>query len=86
MMKEYTTNEEKRRLEAEVHYFYTHGGPVMDGEIPSPKTANKKANNFSSQQKNAKPLHIDTAWRQIVKGGLETEITYFYNHGGPAMY
>lgn len=89
MIRKCETAEDMRRLEAEMNYFYTHGGPAIDDNfyannecamteteqfVPSTKTAVKKSTPTDH-----------TEWRSVVRGGLEAEIAYFYEHGGPIM-
>lgn len=93
MLKKCQTAEDMWRLEAEVTYFYNHGGPVMDDGIPElSECAMTETESISAQPKaaeksdNTKVETTDhTAWRTKVHGGLEAEVAYFYEHGGPIM-
>jgi len=91
MIRKCETAEDMRRLEAEVNYFYTHGGSVMGEDIScSNECAMTEADHIPSRSGNAVKKttitpNVDTKWRSVVHGGLEAEIAYFYEHGGPIM-
>jgi len=93
MIRKCTTAEDMRRLEVEINYFYTHGGPVMDNGIPSCTECAMTETSKPQVRSQAAPkvacareiVSDNTKWRQVVRGGLEAEIAYFYEHGGPVM-
>lgn len=94
MLKKCTTAEDMRKLENEINYFYNHGGPTMDDngipyctecamtETDNVPTAPKAMHKTSTP---SGPRTDHTKWRDVVHGGLEAEIAYFYEHGGPIM-
>lgn len=91
MIKKCVTAEDMRKLEADISYFYNHGGPVMDEGVPYGSECAMTENSTptrASIKNTSKPAftHKDTKWRNsIQEGDLEAEIAYFYNHGGPIM-
>ncbi|MGE5379731.1 MAG: hypothetical protein ACM3NT_01545 [Methylocystaceae bacterium] len=92
MLRKCQTADDMRRLEAEISYFYSHGGPVMNDGIPEiSECAMTETESMSAQPTNAEKKEVKveppnhTEWRTKVRGDLEAEVAYFYEHGGPIM-